>query len=462
MNITKVKYIYFVGIGGIGMSAIARFLNHNNKFVAGYDRSETVLTKKLQEENIEIKYTDEIKNIPQQIVENKAESIIIYTPAIKENSILNFFREKKYDIKKRSEVLGLITKNGNTIAVAGTHGKTSVSSMTAHLFYQSKEKCNAFLGGITQNYNSNLLLSENNNNFIVEADEFDRSFLQLAPQTAIITSIDPDHLDIYKNFDNLKKAFNQFATQIKENGKLIINKDVRELISDKINAEIYTYSLNEKADFYASEIELKNGLYHFNINISAEKIKNIKLGVYGITNVENSLAAFAAAWINNISAEEIRKGLASFKGIKRRFELYTEPTAKTVYIDDYAHHPKEIDATLESIRKIYPDRKITVVFQPHLFSRTQDFADEFAESLSKADELILLEIYPAREKPIEGVNSKMILDKVKIKNKQICLKEQIMKLLQTKKIDILITMGAGNIDQHLPEISEYITSLNKR
>ncbi|MEA3318373.1 MAG: UDP-N-acetylmuramate--L-alanine ligase [Bacteroidota bacterium] len=453
MNIDSINNVYFVGIGGIGMSAIARYFNSIGKNVAGYDRVSKDLTNKLISEGIDIHFDDNI-----ELIENKYKNsetcLIVYTPAIPKNhEELNYFIDNNFIVKKRSEVLGMLCNSKQGIAVAGTHGKTTITTMIAHLLKQSTIGCNAFLGGISKNYNSNYLVDINSEKIVIEADEFDRSFLTLFPDIAVVSAIDADHLDIYGNADNLKKSFEDFISQINNKGILIIKKGLEVNLPEHNEIDVYYYSLNEKADFYAENIRIEDGLYVFDFVSAKTRINNIKLGLAGRINVENSIAALAAASLSGVSSAELKTSLATFDGILRRFD-YQIRTKEFVYIDDYAHHPAELEATINSVKEIYPKKKITGVFQPHLFSRTRDFASEFAQSLDLLDEIILLDIYPAREKPIEGVSSKIIFDKLITKNKIICNKNELVNILKKKKPEVLLTLGAGDIDGFVESIKK--------
>lgn len=422
------------------MSGLARYFQHRGCLVAGYDKTSTALTTALEQENIEIAYHDEIDYIPFDFNEPEDGTLVIYTPAVPANSlILNFFQDKNFSLKKRSEVLGIISKGMFTIAVAGTHGKTTTSSMIAHLLRASGNDCSAFLGGIATNYQTNVLFGSNEM-VVVEADEYDRSFLTLHPDIAVITSMDADHLDIYGDKNSMVKAFQQFTSQLKADGKLIHKKGLP-------LANGFTYATNEEADAIAENIRIENGNYYFDFRNPEIQIKNIQLGIAGIHNVENAVAATQAALVVGVDPEEIKEALKSFLGIKRRFE-YIINTDKTIYIDDYAHHPEELHACITSVKELYPDKKLTVIFQPHLFTRTRDFADEFAEVLSKIDHLLLLDIYPARELPIEGVNAEMLLERMKaaIDAKKYTVKEALY-YVQQQKPELLLTVGAGDIDK---------------
>ncbi len=444
--------VYLIGIGGIGMSALARHYKHEGYAVAGYDRVESPLTKQLEAEGIAIHYTDDIALVPPQFKSGADNVLVIYTPAVpSSHSELQYYRSNGYEVVKRSAVLGLIAKQKYTLAVAGTHGKTTTSTLLAHLLTVAADGCTAFLGGISKNYHTNLLLSKSKY-LVAEADEFDRSFLQLFPQAAIITSADADHLDIYGTDEEIKKAFAEFASQVAPNGLLVIKKGVN--ISLPTNGQtIYRYSYNEPCDFYASAITpLDNGHFKFNIHTPNSVITDCTLGIPGWINIENAVAATALAL--SVGADENKlKALASFEGVERRFDVQIN-TPNITYIDDYAHHPEELKAALSSIRQMFPGRKLTAIFQPHLYTRTRDFYKEFAESLSIADEIILLDIYPARELPIEGITSQIIYDNIANSNKQLCTKSELLDVIKNKKdIDVLVTLGAGDIDRFVKPIT---------
>ncbi len=451
MNINKIHNVYFVGIGGIGMSAIARYFNSIGKNVAGYDKVSKALTVKLNSEGIDIHFDDNVELIDKKY-KNKNTTLVVYTPAIPNtNNELNFFIENDFIVKKRSEVLGLLCSTKQGIAVSGTHGKTTISTMIAHLLKQSTIGCSAFLGGISKNYDSNYLVDINSEKIVIEADEFDRSFLTLYPDIAVVTAIDADHLDVYKNADNLKQSFEQFINQINNKGKLIIKKGLNINYHNIKDIDIYNYSLNEKSDFYAENIRIDEGLYIFDFITPNSRINNIKLGFPGIINVENAIAALSVAYLCGVKSLELMKALSSFKGIVRRFDYHIRKS-NFVYIDDYAHHPAELKATINSVREIYPKKKITGVFQPHLFTRTRDFADEFAKSLDLLDEIILLDIYPAREVPIEGISSEIIFNKLINNNKTLCKKNELLNILINRDLEVLITLGAGDIDEFVNPI----------
>ena len=451
MQIKDYKNIYFIGIGGIGMSAIARYFNSIGKNVFGYDRMDTQLTAELTAEGIGITFQEDVDQIPARY-QSKYDTLVVYTPAIPANHPqLIYFQQQQFEIMKRSQVLGLLSDNLNGIGIAGTHGKTTVSTITAHIFKTSALDCNAFLGGISRNYQSNLLLSKTSPWMILEADEFDRSFLQLHPQLAVITSMDADHLDIYGDKNELEKSFQAFVHQIKEGGILVYKKGLV-LTHDKLSA--YTYSLEDKADFYAENIILVEGFYQFDLVYPDGTIKDLLFSYPGKINVENAIAASAMALLCGVEADELRKALSTFKGVRRRFD-YQIRNEKIVFIDDYAHHPKELWESISSVRELYPEKKITGIFQPHLYSRTRDFAEGFAASLNLLDEVILLDIYPARELPIEGVNSEIILKNLKVPAK-LCTKGDLIELLREKEFEVLLTLGAGDIDKLVEPIKNLI------
>ena len=462
--------VYLIGIGGIGMSALARFYKNEGCVVAGYDRTPSKLTHELESEGIAVHYEEDIAAIPTIYKENKDNTLVIYTPAVPiDMEEMVYFRDNGYTMIKRSAALGFLSKNKKCLAIAGTHGKTTTSTLLAHILTHSGVGCTAFLGGISKNYGTNLLLDKNhlqqdnslvtnNKGFLVaEADEFDRSFLQLFPSVAAITSTDPDHLDIYGNHDTIREAFSEFASQVKNDGMLIVKEGTELPHKEKIKAKIFSYSYNNpNTDFFASSIEVFNGgFFRFDINYPGGEVKDCTLGIPGWINVENAIAASAVAYMVGVDPEKIRAALATFEGVERRFDIRIN-TPQYAYIDDYAHHPSEIAASISSIRNIFPERKLTGVFQPHLYTRTRDFAAGFAESLSMLDSLILLDIYPARELPIEGVSSKIIFDDVTIRNKILIPKESLMAELATRDIDVLITLGAGDIDRFVVPITEYL------
>ncbi|MDB5135418.1 MAG: UDP-N-acetylmuramate--L-alanine ligase [Mucilaginibacter sp.] len=439
MELQNIKRVYLIGIGGIGMSGLARYFAHLGCVVCGYDKTATDLTNDLHNEGIRAIFDDREDWIPLSFQTPDECTLIIYTPAIpKDSAILNFFRRKGFELFKRSQVLGLISKSMFTIAVAGTHGKTTTSCLVAHILKDSGKDCSAFLGGIATNYNSNVLFGKSNI-VVVEADEYDRSFLTLHPDIAVITSMDADHLDIYGDHRHLTESFLQFASQIKENGTLIFHEDL------PLTTGI-TYSARGPADARALNVRIENGDFYFDFKNGDIYIKDIRLGIAGLHNVENATAAIEAALRVNVAPDLIKNALASFKGVKRRFEYIVKNT-EHIYIDDYAHHPEELRAAITSVKQLYPDKKLTTIFQPHLYTRTRDFAGGFAEVLDMTDELIILDIYPARELPIEGVDADMILSHMKLLNKRKCGKQEAIDLVQIEKPELLLTVGAGDIDQ---------------
>jgi UDP-N-acetylmuramate--alanine ligase len=444
------KYIYFVGIGGIGMSALARWFKLNNFWVGGYDKTPTSLTEQLIEEGIEIHFEDNLNYIPDFIKDNPQETLVIFTPAIPQNHLeLNFFQENQFQIKKRAEVLGLLTKNHFTIAVAGTHGKTTTSSMIAHILKQANVPCTAFLGGIVKNYNSNLLLSQEipeKTIIVVEADEYDKSFLQLSPDITIVTSTDADHLDIYRDANHVKTTFQQFIELNKNSGAVFIHKNTH--LQAKVQQFQYTGEAKEEinSDFFADFVNIANGHFYFDFVGKNITIDNIKMNVVGYHNIENAVVAMAVCLFLNIDPHLVKRGIETFEGAKRRFD-FLKRDEKNVIIDDYAHHPTELKALLSSSKALYPHKKITIVFQPHLFSRTRDFMNEFAKALSMADEVILLPIYPAREQPIQGITSESLLKKITTKEKKLLSKENILLEINKKPREVLIFAGAGDIDK---------------
>jgi len=452
------KYVYFVGIGGIGMSALARWFNVNGFAVAGYDRTATTLTETLEQEGITLCFDDAVTEVPSQFLTNPADTLIVYTPAIPAgHRQMEYFRTHNFEVYKRSQVLGWITRTLRTVGVAGTHGKTTTSSMVAHLLKSAGINCTAFLGGITQNYGTNFLLNEPTAHpeeivCVVEADEFDRSFLTLFPDWAIVTSTDADHLDIYGQHDALLDSFRAFVGQIKPGGVLFMRKGLE--LTNSTAAHVQDYSLYA-GSYYSKNLRIEKARFVFDIVFPQGTIEEIRMTVPGFHNVENAVAASAVALQLGVSPAQIHSGLGSYRGVKRRFEYWIESEEK-ILIDDYAHHPTEIEAFLKSVRALYPGRHITAIFQPHLYSRTRDFADAFAVSLSLADRLLLLDIYPARELPIEGVTSKMLLDKVTIQDKVLISKEDLLVELRTAPTEVVVTLGAGDIDKLVGEISKIL------
>ena len=441
------KHIYFIGIGGIGMSAIARYYNTKGFKVSGYDKTPSPLTEALESEGIEVHYEDNTDFVPK----NVEDTLVVYTPAIpKDMGELVYVQENGYRVIKRSRMLGEITKGQRCMAVAGTHGKTTTSTLTSHLFTASGAGCSAFLGGISKNYNSNLLISSNDV-VVAEADEFDRSFLQLFPEVAVITSMDADHLDIYGDEAHIREAFKAFAGQV--SGTLIAKHGL-DITSEDTKAQIKTYSFgNPEADFYAEALEEAG---HFNLHYPGGVIEDCVVGIPGWVNIENGVAASAIALTYGIDPQEIKKALASFSGVKRRFDLQVK-NEKHIYIDDYAHHPEEISAALSSIRKAYPTMKLTAAFQPHLYTRTRDFAEEFAQALSAVDKLILLDIYPAREEPIPGVTSEIIFKNVTAPEKVLLRRDEFMKYMENEEVELFVTLGAGDIDRFVEPIAKMLS-----
>lgn len=438
------KHVYFIGIGGIGMSAIARYYNARGFKVSGYDKTPSPLTHALESEGIDVHYEDNTDFVPKDI----EETLVVYTPAIPADmGELVYVQEKGYRVIKRSRMLGEIAQGQRCMAVAGTHGKTTTSTLTSHLFMDSGEGCSAFLGGISKNYDSNLIIS-GNDVMVAEADEFDRSFLQLYPEIAVITSMDADHLDIYGDAEHVTEAFKAFASQV--SGTVIVKHGL-DITPEDTSARIMTYSFgNPEADFHAEPLE--DG--HFNLHYPGGVIKDCVVGIPGWVNVENATAASAIALTYGLEPDKIRQALATFSGVKRRFDIQVRKPG-CVYIDDYAHHPKEITAALSSIRRTYPHAKLTAVFQPHLYTRTRDFAPEFAEALSIADKVILLDIYPARELPIPGVTSEIIFKDINAE-KILLDREKLMEYLAGEKVEVLVTLGAGDIDRFVGDIARML------
>ncbi|MBS1733691.1 MAG: UDP-N-acetylmuramate--L-alanine ligase [Bacteroidetes bacterium] len=447
-DLKDIKAVYFLGIGGIGMSALARYFNSNGVRVSGYDKTPTPLTDKLQQEGISIHFEDNT-----ELIDKEAE-LVVYTPAVpKDHKEYNYLLSHHYTVLKRSDVLGMITKGTYSICIAGTHGKTTTSSMVAHILRDSGFGCNAFLGGIASNYATNFWYSEKNVS-VAEADEYDRSFLKLFPDIAVITAMDPDHLDIYGTPENLQDAFVEFANQVKPGGLLIYKSVLKR--SDEFKAAKISYSVSDSAaDVHPVNIKISKGSYVFDLEIKGELIKDVELNMGGMHNIENAVAAIAVAKHVGIEDDKIRAAVASFRGVKRRFE-YIIKNDERVMIDDYAHHPEELRVLINGAKGLFPGQKCTVVFQPHLFSRTNDFADGFAEVLSMADELILLPIYPAREKPMEAVNSEMILNRMKHSNARVLSKEALLEEMKNTKPVFLITAGAGDIDMLVEPIKKVI------
>ncbi|MBQ4036439.1 MAG: UDP-N-acetylmuramate--L-alanine ligase [Paludibacteraceae bacterium] len=450
----KIRNIYFLGIGGIGMSALARYFNAKGYQVAGYDRNESELVMELEREGIQI-HTDDNTDFIAADYKNPNYTLVVYTPAIPEDMTeFVFFKKNGFTIMKRAQVLGEITRSQRGICISGTHGKTTTCTLTSHILNQSKVGCSAFLGGISKNFDKNILINSKNDLVVIEADEFDHSFLTLTPYMAVITSTDADHLDIYKTEEEYRKAFEDFSSLVRPGGTLIVKKGLPIKPRTKQNIRILTYSVDE-GDFHAENIRIGNGEIVFDFIHPTGKICNIKLGVPVYINIENGIAAMALALLNGASYDEIRGAMASYKGVKRRFDIHLK-TDKLTIIDDYAHHPMELKASIESIKRVYPDRKLTGIFMPHLYSRTRDLADSFAQSLSMLDEAILLPIYPAREEPIPGITSEWLASKVTAPIVKVLDKDSLAGYLKENKerINLVATLGAGDVDLLIPEITE--------
>lgn len=461
-NILDYKLYYFIGVGGIGMSALARFFNHYKKVVLGYDKTKTKLTSQLEEEGIKCHYSEDVASLAALLKDfSKEEVLVVFTPAIPLiNKEYIYLQERGYTILKRSQVLGEISKQFKTIAIAGTHGKTTTTTLVTHILKSASLNCFSFMGGISKNYSTNLLLGDINNKdsyFVVEADEYDRSFLTLQPEIAIITSVDADHLDIYGDQEHVKEGYQLFSKCIKSDGTLVVKKNVDNDL--KLTSKRVLYSLNLDTEYCADSIQIEDANFVYNIKSSIEPINSVKLGLPGLHNVENSIAAVAVAQLVGVKSNVIKEALRSFSGVKRRFD-YRVKQPNCVYIDDYAHHPEELKATIGSVKKIYPNKKITGIFQPHLFSRTRDFVDGFAESLSMLDECLLLEIYPARELPIEGVNSGWLMERVNSPVKKLLTKEQVIEYLNINRTEVVLTMGAGDIDTMVESIEALLKNRN--
>ena len=447
MNLSTVNNVFFIGIGGIGMSALARYFKSVGKAVSGYDKTPSEITSALEDLGIVIHFKDDVQFV-EKIYNNTNETLVVYTPAIpKTHSQLNYFMSNGFNVMKRSQVLGLITENTFCLAVAGTHGKTTTTSILGHLLYQSNVKLTAFLGGISENYNSNLILNGDEIS-VVEADEFDRSFLTLSPNLACITSMDADHLDIYGDASELKKSFEDFSKRIKPNGTLFVKNG--------LPLKGVTYGIEDDADYTIQNIKIENGVYVFDIKTPKTVIPNLNFNLPGRHNLSNALIAMAMAMEYGVSPQKLASALASYKGVKRRF-TYQIKTDNLVFIDDYAHHPEEIKAVHGAVREMYPDKKVLAVFQPHLFTRTRDFIDEFAESLSQFDEVLLLDIYPARELPIAGVTSSWLLDKINNDCKQLVSKQDLISKIHKSTAQVILTIGAGDIGEEVQHIKKQLS-----
>ncbi|MCG2610704.1 UDP-N-acetylmuramate--L-alanine ligase [Flavobacterium sp. SM15] len=444
MNLNQIQNVYFIGIGGIGMSALARYFKFIGKNVAGYDKTPTHLTEELEQEGIEIHFEDNLALIGQDYL-NKENTLVVITPAVpKQHTEWNYFLDNGFVVKKRAEVLGIITKDTFCFAVAGTHGKTTTSSILGHILYESGADVTSFLGGIVENYNSNLI-GNGKTVTVVEADEFDRSFLHLHPNIACVTSMDADHLDIYGDKSSIEASFIEFANKVEDKTKLFV---VNGLPIDAI-----TVGINDDSKFVAKNIRIEDGWYVFDVETPTETITNLKFGLPGRHNLTNALLALAMARTFGTPTDAIAKALLSFRGVRRRFSFQIRKP-EFVYIDDYAHHPTEINAVHQAVRELYPGKKVLAVFQPHLFSRTRDFADDFAKSLSQFDEVFLMEIYPARELPMEGITSSWLLDKIENDNKRLVQKEELISLMQASDAPIVVTIGAGDVGEMVPEIKK--------
>lgn len=447
--------LYFVGAGGIGMSALVRYFLAKGYRVAGYDRTPSPLTEALQSEGLEIAYDEEVALIP-DYCRDPATTLVVYTPAVPATHAgLVYFRAQGFKVVKRAELLGLITQSSKGLCFSGTHGKTTTSSMAAHIFHESAVGCNAFLGGILRNYDSNLILSEHSPFTVIEADEYDRSFHWLHPYMAVVTATDPDHLDIYGTEEAYLESFAHFTSLVQPGGCLVVKKGIKLIPRVQEGVKVYTYSARDGGDFHAENIRVGNGTIIFDFVAPDGMVADVELGVPVEINIENAVAAMAIARLNGVAADDMRRAMATFKGAKRRFEFWVKRDDR-VMIDDYAHHPDELKASIRSVRALYPGRKLTVIFQPHLYSRTRDFAPQFAEALSLADEVFLLDIYPARELPITGVTSQIIFDRITCRNKELCLREKLLERIKECNFDILLTMGAGDIDRLLPQIASIV------
>lgn len=457
MEIKDIKAVYFVGAGGIGMSAIARYFIRKGLVVAGYDKTPSDLTRQLEKEGMLIHYEENVDEIP-HACRNAKSCLVIYTPAIpNEHKELQFFREGGFTIEKRAQVLGTLTRSHKGLCFAGTHGKTTTSTMCAHIMHQSHLDCNAFLGGISKNYGTNYILSDHSDYVVIEADEFDRSFHWLRPWMSVITATDPDHLDIYGTKEAYLESFRHYTTLIQPGGALIIHTNLEMKADVQPGVKVYTYSRDE-GDFHAENVVIDNGEISFDFVSPVENVKNIQLGQPIPINIENAVAAMAMAQLNGCTADELKYGMKTFSGAQRRFDFKIK-TDKLVFLSDYAHHPKEIYQSAKSIRELYSNRKITAIFQPHLYTRTRDFYKEFADALSQLDEVILCDIYPARELPIPGVTSKLIYDNLKPGvEKSMIHKDEVLDLVKQRDFDVLIVLGAGDLDNYVPQIAKILES----
>lgn len=454
MDIKEIKSVYFLGAGGIGMSAIARYFLHKGLVVAGYDKTPSALTHRLEQEGMLLHYDENIDEIP-HACRNPQVCMVVYTPPIPESHVeLQYFKSNGFEVLKRAQVLGSLTRTHRGLCFAGTHGKTTTSTMCAHIMHQSHVDCNAFLGGISKNYGSNYILSDTSDYIVIEADEFDRSFHWLRPWMSVITSTDPDHLDIYGTKEAYLESFRHYTTLIKPGGALIIHEglEMQEDVNDEVR--VFRYSLNG-GDFHAENIKIENGTITFDFISPIENVTQVELGHPIPINVENAVAAMAMAQLNGCTAEELRYGMSTYKGVDRRFDFKVN-NERHVFLSDYAHHPKEIYQSAKSLRELYHDRHVTAIFQPHLYTRTRDFYKEFAEALSQLDEVILCDIYPAREAPIPGVTSALIYNELTCKEKSMIHKEDVIDLVKKRDFDVLVVLGAGDLDNYVPQMTKII------
>lgn len=454
MDIKEIKSVYFLGAGGIGMSAIARYFLHKGLVVAGYDKTPSALTHRLEQEGMLLHYDENIDEIP-HACRNPQVCMVVYTPAIPESHVeLQYFKSNGFEVLKRAQVLGSLTRTHRGLCFAGTHGKTTTSTMCAHIMHQSHVDCNAFLGGISKNYGSNYILSDTSDYIVIEADEFDRSFHWLRPWMSVITSTDPDHLDIYGTKEAYLESFRHYTTLIKPGGALIIHEglEMQEDVNDEVR--VFRYSLNG-GDFHAENIKIENGTITFDFISPIENVTQVELGHPIPINVENAVAAMAMAQLNGCTAEELRYGMSTYKGVDRRFDFKVN-NERHVFLSDYAHHPKEIYQSAKSLRELYHDRHVTAIFQPHLYTRTRDFYKEFAEALNQLDEVILCDIYPAREAPIPGVTSALIYNELTCKEKSMIHKEDVIDLVKKRDFDVLVVLGAGDLDNYVPQMTKII------
>lgn len=461
MELKDIKSVYFVGAGGIGMSAIARYFLHKGLVVAGYDKTPSELTHQLEKEGMMIHYEENVNLIP-EACRQPLTTLVVYTPAIPStHAELKYFHDNNFVIEKRAQVLGTLTRTHKGLCFAGTHGKTTTSTMCAHIMHQSHLDCNAFLGGISKNYGTNYILSTHSDYVVIEADEFDRSFHWLRPWMSVITSTDPDHLDIYGTKEAYLESFRHYTELIQPGGALIIHKDLEMKQHVQEGVKVYNYS-REEGDFHAENIQIKNGTITFDFISPVEIVKNVELGQPIPINIENGVAAMAMAQLNGCTAEELREGMRTYGGVDRRFDFKIK-NDRHVFLSDYGHHPKEILQSAKSLKELYSDRKITAIFQPHLYTRTRDFYKEFADALSHFDEVILTEIYPAREQPIEGVTSKLIYDNLRPNiEKKMIQKDDVLNFVKAHDFDVLVVLGAGNLDNYVPEIAEIIKAKEQK